>query len=261
MEFLKIILRSIWRVWFYVIGGSIIIILLPVLIILTSNDKFYPAFFKLARWWAKVVLFLMGFSVKVVGDIKIERGKSYMFSANHTSMIDVFVMLSVVKNPFVFVGKQELVKLPIFGFFYKRTCILVDRSNPESRREVYLSAQRKLKRGFSVCIFPEGLVPSDESVILSEFKNGVFSLAIDHQIPIVPMIFYDCKKRFSYTITSGSPGILRVKVLDFIETKDLNVDDKYKIRDLTFSSMKQELMLDLEKQNLKKNERIAHQIL
>ncbi len=245
METIKNILRVLWRVWFYVVGGSIIIILIPILMILTSHEKYYPAFFKLARWWAKVILFAMGFKVKVTGSQLIERGKSYMFAANHTSMIDVFVMLAVVKNPFVFVGKQELVKLPIFGFFYKRTCILVDRANPTSRRDVYLSAQRKLKRGFSVCIFPEGLVPSDESVVLSEFKNGVFSLAIEHQIPIVPMIFYDCKKRFSYTITSGSPGILRVKILDIIETKDLTLQDKDILRNQTFSIMEQELMNDL----------------
>ena len=246
MEIIKIIVRSIWRVWFYVVGGSIIIILLPVLMILTSHERFYPTFYKLARWWAKVIIFLMGFKVKVEGNQKFKKGKSYMFSANHTSMIDAFLMLAVVKNPIVFVGKQELVKLPIFGFFYKRTCILVDRSNSESRKNVYESAQRKLKRGFSVCIFPEGLVPSDESIVLSEFKNGVFSLSIEHQIPIVPMIFYDCKKRFSYTINSGSPGTLRVKILEAIETKGLTLDDKDMIREKMFKIIYQELISDTE---------------
>ena len=250
MEIIKIISRSIWRVWFYVVGGSIIIVFLPVLIVLTSHEKFYPTFYKLARWWAKVVIFLMGFRIKVEGNQNFEKGKSYMFSANHTSMIDAFLMLAVVKNPIVFVGKHELVNLPIFGFFYKRTCILVDRSNPESRKNVYESAQRKLKRGYSVCIFPEGLVPSDESVVLSEFKNGVFSLSIEHQIPIVPMIFYDCKKRFSYTVNSGGPGILRVKILDEIETKNLSLNDKELIRDKMYQIMYHELIADLENQKL-----------
>ncbi|MDP3352304.1 MAG: lysophospholipid acyltransferase family protein [Flavobacteriaceae bacterium] len=245
MEIIKIILRSLWRVWFYVVAGSIIIVLLPVLLILTSHERFYSIFYKLARWWAKVVIFLMGFKVKIEGNQKFENGKSYMFSANHTSMIDAFLMLAVVKNPIVFVGKQELVKLPIFGFFYKRTCILVDRSNSESRKNVYESAQRKLNRGFSVCIFPEGLVPSDESIVLSDFRNGVFSLSIEHQIPIVPMIFYDCKNRFSYTINSGSPGILRVKILDVIETENLIINDKDMIREKMFSIMYQELITDL----------------
>lgn len=260
MDIIKIILRSLWRVWFYVIAGSIIIVLLPVLLILTSHEKFYSIFYKLARWWAKVVIFLMGFKVKVEGNKQFKKGKSYMFSANHTSMIDAFLMLAVVKNPIVFVGKQELVKLPIFGFFYKRTCILVDRSNSESRKNVYESAQRKLKRGYSVCIFPEGLVPADESIVLSEFKNGVFSLSIEHQIPIVPMIFYDCKKRFSYTINSGGPGTLRVKILDTIDTKNLTLDDKDMIREKMYRIMYHELINDIE--NHTKNEKIeANQFL
>ncbi|HBK82377.1 MAG TPA: 1-acyl-sn-glycerol-3-phosphate acyltransferase, partial [Flavobacterium sp.] len=59
-----------------------------------------------------------------------ENGKSYMLVANHTSMTDIMLMLCLVRNnPFVFVGKAELAKIPVFGFFYKRTCILVDRSN------------------------------------------------------------------------------------------------------------------------------------
>src|SRR5690606_20438248 len=107
--------------------------------------------------------------------------------ANHTSMTDIMLMLAVVKdNPFVFVGKQELAKIPLFGFFYKRTSILVDRKNTKSKQEVFEQAQKRLAQGLSICIFPEGGVP-DENIILDEFKDGAFRLAIDHQIPIVPI--------------------------------------------------------------------------
>src|SRR5690606_40937551 len=63
----------------------------------------------------------------------------------------------------------------------------------------------RLKQGLSICIFPEGGVP-DSSILLDDFKDGAFRLAIDHQIPIVPITFYDNKKRFSYKFLSGSPG-------------------------------------------------------
>ena len=49
-----------------------------------------------------------------------------------------------------------------------------------------LEAQKRLNRGLSVCIFPEGGVPYDESIVLDTFKDGAFRLAIEHQIPIVP---------------------------------------------------------------------------
>lgn len=166
----------------------------------------------------------MGFNTKVEREEDIHPKKSYMFVANHTSMIDIMLMLTVAKNPFVFVGKAELAKMPLVGFFYKRTAILVDRKDPESRQAVFLSAQRRLNQGLSICIFPEGLVP-EESVLLADFKDGAFRLAINHQIPIVPITFADNKKRFSYTFFSGGPGQMRVKIHKFIKTKELVIDE------------------------------------
>lgn len=152
-----------------------------------------------------------------------------MFVANHTSMTDIMLMLYVSKNPFVFVGKKELAKIPLFGFFYKRTCILVDRDSPKSRREVFVRAQYKLNKGLSVCIFPEGGVP-EEHLVLDEFKDGAFRLAIEHRIPIAPMTFHDNKRRFSYTFFSGSPGKMRVMVHPIIPTKILEMEDKRMLR-------------------------------
>lgn len=139
-------------------------------------------------------------------------------------MADIMLMLVTVKNPFVFVGKKELSKIPLFGFFYKRTCILVDRNDAKSRQTVFLRAQRRLRQGLSVCIFPEGGVP-DENVVLDDFKDGAFRLAINHQIPVVPITFIDNKKRFSWSFFSGSPGIMRVKVHHFVQTKELTKKD------------------------------------
>lgn len=162
----------------------------------------------------------MGFRWTVQKEEKPKRGKSYMFIANHTSMADIMLMLVTVKNPFVFVGKAELAKIPIFGFFYKRTCILVDRSSEKSRKAVFLMAQKRLKQGLSICIFPEGGVP-DRAVVLDEFKDGAFRLAISHQIPIVSMTFFDNKKRFSYVFFSGGPGRMRVKIHQFLSTEGM----------------------------------------
>lgn len=156
-----------------------------------------------------------------------------MLVANHTSMTDIMLMLVTVRNPFVFVGKKELVKIPLFGYFYKRTCILVDRGNQRSRKEVFERAQRRLNEGTSICIFPEGGVPDDLDVVLDTFKDGAFRLAIDHQIPIVPMIFYDNKKRFPYVFSKGSPGRMRVKVKKFIFTEGKTQDDKKFLREET----------------------------
>ena len=250
MKFFKYPFYIIWRVWF--LGWFLLTLLpiFPVLIVVTSSEKLYPVFFKIARAWAKTILFVMGFKIVLHEDQVLEKEKSFMFCPNHTSMIDIMVMLSVTKNPFVFVGKKELTKIPIFGYFYKRTCILVDRGNAKSRKAVFDEARRRMSNGLDICIFPEGLVPDDESVVLSEFKNGAFRLAIEHQIPIVPMTFYDCKKRFSYTFFSGSPGKLRIKIHDFISTEGLTLNDNNFLKKQTFDLIYNELSADLKSQKI-----------
>jgi 1-acyl-sn-glycerol-3-phosphate acyltransferase len=231
MKLLKIPFWIIWRIWFYILVLVPIVILFPFLFISLLKETWYPYFFKLARIWAKVILYGMGFYTKVETEQEALPGKSYMFIANHTSMTDVMLMLAVVKNPFVFVGKKELVKIPLFGFFYKRAAIMVDRDSPKSRLAVYERAQKRIKQGLSICIFPEGKVPDDESILLDEFKNGAFNLAIDHKLPIVPITFADNKKRLSYTFFSGSPGEMRVKIHHFIETGNKAHNDKKILRE------------------------------
>jgi len=241
MKFLKYPFWILYRIWFYVLVAVPIIILFPFLVFSISNERWYPFFFKLARIWAKFILIGMGLPWKITHEQEIEKGKSYMLIANHTSMIDIMLMLITVKNnPFVFVGKKELAKIPLFGFFYKRTCILVDRSSAKSRQAVFLRAQRRLQQGTSICIFPEGLVP-EEGVILDDFKDGAFRLAINHKISIVPITFYDNKKRFSYNLFSGGPGMLRVKVHKFFKTEHLKIEDTKQLNSVSRGVILREL--------------------
>ncbi len=233
-----------YRIWFYLMVMLPILIFFPFLLATTFSERTYPQFFWLARnIWAAPVLYLMGCFPKIKYEQKVIKGKSYMLVANHTSMLDIMLMLRVSKNPFVFVGKKELVKIPVFGFFYKRVCIMVDRENTQSRTAVYRRAQKRLNQGLSICIFPEGGVP-EEHIILDEFKNGAFRMAISHLIPVVPMTFYDCKKRFSFTFLSGSPGPLRAKIHPFHETKNLDEEAKLNLKNEVRAIILNDLLVD-----------------
>ncbi len=242
MEYLRKLLILLWRIWFYLLMAIPIILLFPFLLFLSSREKWYPSFYQLARVWALIILFGMGFIPKLRTAQRLKKNQSYMLVANHTSMTDIMLMLVCMKQPFVFVGKKELAKIPLFGFFYKRTCILVDRENQKSRKAVFERAQKRLKDGTSICIFPEGGVPDDESIVLDTFKDGAFRLAIDHQIPIVPITFHDNKKRFSYTFFSGSPGRMRVKIHPLIPTKGKTQLDKKELREETRKVILEELL-------------------
>lgn len=241
MKILKYPFWILYRIWFYILVSVPILVLFPILVLSILKEAWYPYFFKLARFWAKFILTGMGFRWMIKKEQIPESDQSYMFIANHTSMADIMLMLVSVKNPFVFVGKAELAKIPLFGFFYKRTCILVDRNSEKSRKAVFLRAQKRLKQGLSICIFPEGGVP-DEDIILDDFKDGAFRLAISHQIPIVPMTFLDNKKRFSFVFFSGGPGKMRVKIHPFLNTEGLTSKDSKNLntqaRSIIFNELK-----------------------
>lgn len=231
VQFFRNIGHVLYRIWFYVLVALPIFLFFPFLLLTVFSEKTYPQFFWLARnLWARPILYGMGCFPKIEREQQMEKGKSYMLISNHTSMLDIMLMLVVSKNPFVFVGKKELVKIPVFGFFYKRVCIMVDRDNIRSRTGVYLRAQRRLDQGLSICIFPEGGVP-EEHIVLDAFKDGAFKMAIAHKIPVVPITFYDNKKRFSFTFFSGGPGRVRAKVHPFFETGILGEEDKSTLRE------------------------------
>ena len=242
---IKYPLYLLYRIWYYVLVFVPIVVFFPVIFATILSEKTYPMFFKIARIWAKIILIGMGFNYKISCQHVFEEGKSYVLVANHTSMTDIMLMLVLVKNhPFVFVGKKELAQIPIFGFIYKRVCILVDRSNSRSRFQVFERAQKRIQQGLSICIFPEGGVP-EEHIVLDEFKDGAFRIAIEHQLPIVPMVFFDNKKRFSYTFFSGSPGKMRAKILPLIATQGKTLEDKNEIKQQARKMIAVELENDL----------------
>ena len=229
---MKYIFWLLWKIWFYVIMAIILILLAPLLLILTSTEKWYPKFYWVARnLWAKPMLYAMGFYPRINQNEVLKKEQNYVLVANHTSVTDIMLMYVCSRNPFVFVGKKELAKTPIFGYFYKRVSILVDRSDLQSRKQVYHQAFQRLSTGLSVCIFPEGGVPDDETIVLDTFKDGAFRLAIELQIPIVPMTFFDNKRRFPFRFFAGSTGRMRVNINPIIPTKGLSIADKQTLKE------------------------------
>lgn len=116
----------------------------------------------------------------------VEKGKPYIFVANHFSYIDI-AMMGFMPGDVLFVGKASLGKIPLFGYYFRKLHIAVNRESPRSRGEVLVRAKRAIDTGSSIVIFPEGGITSSNPPFLSRFKDGAFSLAIDKQIPIIPV--------------------------------------------------------------------------
>ena len=231
LRFIKNIGHIFYKVWFYVVSALPVLVFSPLLLIGVSSTRTYPLVYWCARSiWAPFILLMMGTPIrKVFGSEKLPDTPAIMLM-NHTSMLDIMLMLRICKKPVVFVGKAELQRIWIFGFFYKRAVIMVDRSNKESRKKVYQSVQERVKNDASIAIYPEGGVP-DSSVLIDRFKNGAFSMSLTHDLPIVPIINYDCKKRINWDLYHGGPGVLRYKIMPAIKAGTYAKDELEQFRD------------------------------
>ena len=239
----KKVLLVLWRGWFYFLAAiPVIVLFIPLAFFVLLPNGYRYVFWIARNVWAPFVLLGMGFWVKKANAFP-EEGKSFMLIANHTSYIDVMVILRLRKTPFVFVGKKEVVNIPIFGFLYKRAAIMVDRSSSKSRFGVYGRAQKVIAKGYSVCIFPETDY-IDESIVLNPFKQGAFKLAIEHELPILPMAFLDCKRKFPWHTSHGFPGDLRAKALEIIPTSNLKETDIPNLQEKAYQIIKISLLND-----------------
>ncbi|MBW3466540.1 lysophospholipid acyltransferase family protein [Arthrospiribacter ruber] len=141
---------------------------------------------KVNQFWAKVYFTLIFLPIKIEGREHIRKGQSYVFAANHFSYIDI-AMSGFFPGDVVYIGKSSIRKIPLFGYYFSRLHIAVDRSSLKSRGEVLLRAKKHINKGSSIVIYPEGGITSTNPPLMSKFKDGAFSLAIDKQIPLIPV--------------------------------------------------------------------------
>ena len=243
----------LWRIWFYVLAAfPVIFLFFPLAFLLLLPNAYRYVFWIARNIWAPIVLFGSGFWIKKINNLPPE-GKSFMIIANHSSYMDIMLMFRMRKTPFVFVGKKELVKIPFFGYLFKRAAIMVDRSSSKSRYQVYQRAQEVIRKGYSVCIFPEKEY-LDETILLNPFKKGAFKLASEHQLPILPIVFLDCKRKFPWYTTYGYPGSLRAKTLEVIPQADINSKTMESLQEYAYQEIKSSLENDPEGKALEATE-------
>lgn len=216
---MKKILNYIWRGWMIVLGAVLTISLgIPVLV-LSIRKEHYKYAYKFIRIWCYGMFYGMGFryELKKLTEKKIDPNMQYVFISNHTSIMDVMLpCILMPHHPLCYVGKKELVKIPIFGIIYKRICVMVDRSSAKSRADVYRRCAERMEEGQSIVIFPEGGVPDDTSVILDSFKDGAFTLASKHQSPLLVFTFVGLKEMFPFDASKGYPGKVKVYLADIM---------------------------------------------
>lgn len=213
-------------------------ILYPAFYFLLASRKRFKAAFKLKRFWA--VFLQLGFLswVKKEQEEELPKG-AFIICSNHSSYLDIIFMYRVIPRYFIFMGKDELLKWPLFRIFFRKQDIAVNRRSASGAAKAIAKARRVLSEGDVLAMFPEGTIPK-HAPKLKPFKDGAFKLAIEAQVPIVPVTFVDHWRMLGDVgnfFGRTMPGCSRVVVHKAIPTAGMTDKDLLDLRQQVFNTI------------------------
>lgn len=195
------ILSWIYTIWCAFWFLLVFLLLFPIVFIALQKEEWKPIAHYCNRIWGKIFFFIIGQPVKVTYETTLDQKQAYVFCANHFSYLDIAMMGVVVKNYFAFMGKSSVKKVPLFGYMFTKLHIQVDRTEKNSRIKALTRSIKALKSGRSIMIFPEGgIFSTNFPEMIQPFKDGAFSMAIENQVPIVPISLLDNYKVMPATL-------------------------------------------------------------
>ena len=184
---IRLILIVIYLVFF----GVFSLIALPLLALL---GKFKPLTrdklaFRFVTDTFRVIRFLAGAKVTVIGKERIPDDSAVLYIGNHRGFFDIIILYTLVPGLTGFVAKEEIKKVPILNLWMVyMNCLFLNRKDVREGLKTILEGIEKMKSGISMCIFPEGTRSKGESEVdMLPFKEGSFKLAEKSGCPIVPV--------------------------------------------------------------------------
>lgn len=144
-------------------------------------------FLAVSRLWMRFWLLIVGCPVSVYGRANFVKGENYVVTYNHNSFLDVPLSAPFVPEANKTIAKKEFSKVPIFGAFYRRGGVMIDRSSEISRRKSFEAMSKVLRMGMHMCIYPEG-TRNKTIEPFRPFYDGAFKLAIANNKDVIPCV-------------------------------------------------------------------------
>lgn len=208
------------RGWVVLLVGSVTMVLfffvsLPVMLVTGSGDL--PIWLA-RRAWGPLGLWLAGARLEVRRMPELPAGPA-IFVSNHESALDIWVLFARLPRGFRFVAKQELFRIPIFGWYLALGGhVPVDRSNRSRAVGSLRRAAETVRAGTSLVIFPEGTRSRDERV--QPFKKGPFVLAMEAGVPLVPIAISGSGQVTPKAAIAVYPGTIRLAAGDPVDPRE-----------------------------------------
>jgi 1-acyl-sn-glycerol-3-phosphate acyltransferase len=238
------ILRQLHRIWFLFCIIFFFVLFYPFYYLTSRNERYYGVlnFFRKANSF--LCSFFAGVFFSYHYEEKLDRDQTYIYCANHSSNLDIIIFCIMGHGKYHFMGKDELLNNPVLGIFFKTIDIAVNRDSKISAFRAFKKAGENLEKGMSLIIFPEGKIDDHYPPKLGEFKNGPFRLAIDKNIPLVPVslanvwqINWDDGSKYG-----SKPGICDIYVHKPIKTASMAADDSDTLKEQVYQLIDSKLV-------------------
>ncbi|WP_224996761.1 1-acyl-sn-glycerol-3-phosphate acyltransferase [Cesiribacter sp. SM1] len=238
---IKKVLHRIYSTYSLCMFGVGLLLMMPFFMLMIWIKPLQRYLYIAQHFWAAFFLASSFVPWSIRYHYRPRRNRQYVICSNHFSILDIVTMGFLPINA-IFVGKRSLTKVPVFGYMFRKLHITVDRNSLKDRYRALQKSMQAVDRGLSLVMFPEGGVQSDNPPQMARFKEGPFRVAIEKQIPILPVTFPynwlilpDDKSYLLY------PQTVRMVVHQPIETKGMRLEDLPDLQQQVYRVIDQEL--------------------
>ena len=222
---MRVLLGRIWLAWAGFWFVSLFLVIYPFLYLLLLSPKTYRLAHGLRKIWGMVTS-IMCFVIPIVRyEQRLPKNQQLIFCPNHISYLDILTCGSFLPGFNFFMGKIELSRIPLFGIWFRTLDIAVHRESLRGSHKAFIDASQQMD-ALGANIFT---------------ATNDRPLAIEKQIPIVPVTLADNLNRFNSDTFKGSPGKMRMYVHAPIETKGLSMDDLPELQEKVFNVISSQL--------------------
>ncbi|MCY1041851.1 lysophospholipid acyltransferase family protein [Corallococcus sp. bb12-1] len=216
-------MRKLWCILVATVWSAIMFFVSISAMILTLNPS--RSVWVARRLWSPVLLWAGGARLEVFGAENVDPKRPTIYVANHQSTLDIPAHFISVPVDFRYVAKSQLRLVPFIGWYlWLAGHIFVNRSDRASAIESLERAARKVRKGTSIFLYPEGTRSEDGSVL--PFKKGPFALALKARVPICPVTIEGSSTLMPKNSWNITPGPVRVKIGRPIDTTAFAENDR-----------------------------------
>ena len=190
ISFGALLFGRLWAAWgiiSFIVTFLIIFIPSMCAYLFSDEKKGQDYFIWVSRCWMRFWLPIIGCPVKVTGLENFKSGETYVVVFNHNALLDVPLSAPFIPAGNKTIAKASFAKVPVFGLFYKRGSVLVDRSDNASRIKSFEDMKAVLEKGMHMCLYPEG-TRNRTNDTLKPFYDGAFKLAIRAKKNVLPCV-------------------------------------------------------------------------